>query len=154
MSYRHRSNKVLDHMQHLHTREMKEFMDEQAASKDGATRDLSEAFAEAAQPPKKRTTRQLTPDIKKRVNRLLAQWVARHFRPMKTVEDPGFIEFVRFVTFDLGNVEVNLPKRKQLWVEIVALARDLRERVRKVIEDGWDFYSITSDIWTARNARS
>lgn len=154
ISYRHNSNKALDHMERYHTREMKAFLEEQAAVKDGATRGLSEAVAEAAQPPKKRPARTLSPEEQKRVNKLFTQWITRHFRPMRMVENAGFIEFVRYITVDLGNVHVNLPKRKQLWPEIVFLARDLRGRISSVINEGYDFYSITSDIWPARNARS
>jgi len=73
---------------------------------------------------------------------------------MLMVQDTGFVEFVRYIAVDLGNVQVNLPKRTQLRSEIEGFARDLRTKISRLICKGCRFYSITSDIWTARNARS
>jgi hypothetical protein len=154
IAFQSTSNKVLAHMERYHRTEMKEFLAEASKNNDGASRDLTEAFADAAAPPRKRVARQLTSEEQKRVNRLLAQWIARHFRPMLMIEDDGFVAFVRFITEDLGNVHVKLPKRTQLRKEIESLARDLRSQICALISEGCLFFSITSDIWTARNARS
>jgi hypothetical protein len=47
-----------------------------------------------------------------------------------------------------------LPMRTRLRLEVVALATDLRSRVKSEIQRDFGYYSITSDIWTARNTRS
>lgn len=154
IAFQSTSNKVLAHMERCHRPEMESFLAEASKNNDGASRDLTKVFADAAAPPRKRVARHLTPEEQSRVNRLLAQWVARHFRPMLMVEDDGFIEFVRFITEDLGMVHVKLPKRTRLRKEIEFLARDLRSQISTLICSGCEFYSITSDIWTARNARS
>ncbi|KAF1783100.1 hypothetical protein GQ600_26439 [Phytophthora cactorum] len=69
------------------------------------------------------------------------------FRPLVIVEDEGFIAFVCFITQDLG-------RRTQLRHEVVILAANLRRQIKEDILQGCTYFSITSDIWTVRNARS
>jgi len=88
------------------------------------------------------------------VNELLAEWIARHFRPMLIVEDAGFVEVIRFIAEDLGGVTLSIPKRAKIRHEIVLLAQSYRLRIRKEIKDGCLYYSITCDIWTSRNSKS
>ncbi|KUF64927.1 hypothetical protein AM587_10017736 [Phytophthora nicotianae] len=44
--------------------------------------------------------------------------------------------------------------RTQLRSDIVSLAEDMRRKVKETIAEDCKYYSFTSDIWTARNARS
>jgi hypothetical protein len=154
VAYSQTSSKVRYHMQRYHAHDMLEFFARKVALEQSTTRNLSDAFAEVAEPEKKRVPRQITAEEQKHVNKLLALWISRHFRPIRIVEDTGFIEFVRYITVALGNVVVNVPRRTKMREEVVSLARTLRERVKKAIESDCGFYSVTSDIWTARNTRS
>ncbi|POM74462.1 Zinc finger BED domain containing hypothetical protein 1-like [Phytophthora palmivora] len=69
---------------------------------------------------------------------------------MVVVEDDGFIEFVRYITEDIGHVKLELPKRTHMRHEIVRFAEKLKRASSFVAL----YYSISTDIWTARNARS
>ncbi|EGZ27585.1 hypothetical protein PHYSODRAFT_472448 [Phytophthora sojae] len=40
--------------------------------------------------------------------------VLRHFRPLVIVEYAGFVEFVFFITQELGRVEIALPNRQKI----------------------------------------
>jgi hypothetical protein len=68
IAFRPTSNKALAHMVRHHETDMQEFLVAKTAIKDGATRDLSIAFAEAAGPQKKRVARRLTAEEQKHVN--------------------------------------------------------------------------------------
>ncbi|GMF40982.1 unnamed protein product [Phytophthora fragariaefolia] len=70
------------------------------------------------------------------------------------IEDQGFIDFVLYITRVLGHVNVPLPKRTQLRGCIIALAAELREHVKKEINTGCEYFSVTADIWTGRNGHS
>jgi hypothetical protein len=155
-------NKVTEHLERYHEDELKKFIAQQKLRSHGRAgndttlveRSLEWAFDDVADQSTKRKARELTTEEKKRLNRLLAMWIARHFRPMLIVEDAGFIAFVRYISIELGHVNVVLPMRTRLRLEVVALATDLRSRVKSEIQRDFGYYSITSDIWTARNTRS
>ncbi|KAF1315008.1 hypothetical protein FI667_g16292, partial [Globisporangium splendens] len=70
------------------------------------------------------------------------------------VEDDDFVECIQYITEDFGQVKVKIPKRTQLRKEIVNIAVDLRQHLRDAIRKGCDYYSMTSDIWTARSVHS
>ncbi|KAI9994876.1 hypothetical protein PInf_011714 [Phytophthora infestans] len=93
-------------------------------------RNLVNTFAVVTDRGKKRPLREITAEEQRRVNELLAEWAARHFRPMMIVEDAGFAEFVRFTTEELGSVKVILSKRGKLRLEIIKLAQEYRRRVK------------------------
>lgn len=155
-------HKVLDHMETYHRRELLGYMEEQKQlayfQRTGKSMPLKHRldgdFDEAAPEARGRPIRSITPEQQQHVNRLLAKWIARHFRAMLMVEDAGFVEFVRYITVELGRVQVALPKRTQLRKDIIAYAAGIREQVKQAIGRGCKFFSITSDIWTARNTRS
>ncbi|KAE9285368.1 hypothetical protein PF008_g26933 [Phytophthora fragariae] len=98
--------------------------------------------------------RTITPKEQQQVNKLLARWVARHFRPMIIVEDEAFKEFVFYITHELGRVSMVLPNRSQLRNDIVALAVYYRKLVKEAILRFCVFYSLTSDIWTGGDGHS
>ncbi|EEY68397.1 uncharacterized protein PITG_04853 [Phytophthora infestans T30-4] len=62
---------------------------EQLRRGEGAptVRNLANTFAEVTDRGKKRPLREITAEEQRRVNELLAEWAARHFRPMMIVED-------------------------------------------------------------------
>ncbi|KAF1316110.1 hypothetical protein FI667_g15657, partial [Globisporangium splendens] len=70
------------------------------------------------------------------------------------VVDDGFVEYIQYITEDFGQVKVKIPKRTQLRKEIVNIAADLRQHLKDAIRKGCDYYSMTSDIWTARSVHS
>ncbi|KAJ8562035.1 hypothetical protein ON010_g7641 [Phytophthora cinnamomi] len=149
---------VKQHMEVYHPDDIKSFMTARQRWQDERqtteiVRNLNQTFAEAADSS---TTplRPITGDQQKRFNRLVAKWPAYHFRPMVIVEDEGFVDFVRIITEDLGRMKVKVPKRTQLRHEIVVLAADFLRRVQDDIRRCYLYFSITTDIWTARNTRS
>ncbi|KAG3129149.1 hypothetical protein PI126_g21091 [Phytophthora idaei] len=55
-------------------------------------RRLDDVFTDAADAEKKTPIRTTIIKEQRKVNTLLAKWIARHFRPMIIVEDKGFVE--------------------------------------------------------------
>eukprot|EP00644_Phytophthora_capsici_P002978 jgi/Phyca11/102729/e_gw1.7.1037.1 len=98
--------------------------------------------------------RTISAEQQKRVNLLLAEWIARHFRPIKIVEDAGFIVFIRYITEDICRIKISLPERTKIAQQIVALAVEYRKLVRQAIAKGCCYFSMTCDIWTSRNTKS
>ncbi|KAF4134210.1 hypothetical protein GN958_ATG16591 [Phytophthora infestans] len=144
------NQKVLPHMTKYHEAEMTEYEEqERQAQHARLARTLTSAFDEAGE-----NHRTITSEQQEHVNMLLARWIAAHFRPLILIEDEGFLEFVAYVTLNLGNVILSVPKRTQLRGYIVIFAGDLRAEVRGDITKSCLYFSMTSDIWTARNARS
>ncbi|GMF46680.1 unnamed protein product [Phytophthora fragariaefolia] len=138
------NHKATEHMTKYHSRELAEYG---AAKK--LQRRLKDDFAEVAV-----ELRTITAEEQKEFNRLLAKWIASHFRPLVLVADKGFIEFIAFITETLTRVKVKIPKRHQLRGCVVEFAAELRIKVRDDIKQFCVYFSITSDIWSARNARS
>ncbi|KAF4038611.1 hypothetical protein GN244_ATG09303 [Phytophthora infestans] len=128
-------------METFHSRALAEF--------DQVERRLGNDFAEAAD-----SLRKLTSDEQKKLNRLLAKRIASHFWPFIIVEDKGFIELVDVIIETLCRVKVTIPKRSQLRGGIVSFAAELLFNVREDIQQFCEYYSIISDIWTARNGRA
>ncbi|KAE9032769.1 hypothetical protein PR001_g10457 [Phytophthora rubi] len=98
--------------------------------------------------------REISAEQQKEMYVLLARWIAAHFRPLLLIEDKGFIAFIKFITETICGINMHLPGRTRLRADIVILAGDLRIQVKSVISRSCTYYSITSDIWTTRNARS
>ncbi|KAG6942316.1 hypothetical protein JG688_00018196 [Phytophthora aleatoria] len=70
---------------------------------------------------------------------------------MMIVDDKGFIVLIRYI---ICGIQVSLPERAKMREENIALAVEYRRRVRSVVETGCWYFWITSDIWTAGNAKS
>ncbi|KAJ8552315.1 hypothetical protein ON010_g10231 [Phytophthora cinnamomi] len=117
-------------------------------------RNLASAFGSAAEASEKKKLRTITVEQQSRLNELVAEWIARHFRPMVIVEDEGFITFIRYITENVCGIQVDLPYRGKVRHEILCLAVAYRRRARDAIEAGCSFFSMTFDIWTSRNAKS
>ncbi|KAE9071288.1 hypothetical protein PF005_g29757 [Phytophthora fragariae] len=98
--------------------------------------------------------REISAEQQKKVYILLARWIAAHFQPLLLIEDKGFIAFIKFITETICGIKLHLPGRTRLRADIVILAGDLRIQVKADISRSCTYYSITSDIWTARNAHS
>jgi hypothetical protein len=155
---------VLKHMQQFHSLELLEGEKERilATERKRASRsvplkrrlDGAVDVSSSEKASQKQSLRVISPEQQQHVNRLLARWVSRHFRPLVMVEDDGFIEFVRYITVELGQVRIDLPRRTQLRRDIIVYANSVRELVKQAIQRDCKFYSITSDIWTSRNSRS
>ncbi|POM59947.1 hypothetical protein PHPALM_31250, partial [Phytophthora palmivora] len=62
------------------------------------------------------------------MNKLLATWIECHIRPMAVVEDDGFVEFVRYITEDLGHMKSVLSKRTDLIIQLLLIFGLLRTR--------------------------
>ncbi|KAK1941533.1 putative AC transposase [Phytophthora citrophthora] len=97
--------------------------------------------------------RPVTQEQQKHVNQLLAKWLACSFRPMDIVDDEGFLEFVQFVSEDLGRVKLDIPTSTQLSSELSDLGAELRSRVQQDIVQGCKYFSLTIATWTGRNDR-
>ncbi|KAF4033991.1 hypothetical protein GN244_ATG14067 [Phytophthora infestans] len=136
------AHQVLLHMQKFHAAQLKR-------SSSAGGRNLNDDFEQAAT-----GLRDITDEEQENVNKLLARWVAMHFRPIIITEDDDFLQFVRYITEDLGHVNVPIPKRFQLRRAIVTFASELREFVKREIAKSCEYFSMTADIWTARNGRS
>ncbi|KAJ8571857.1 hypothetical protein ON010_g4976 [Phytophthora cinnamomi] len=144
--------KVVPHMETYHLVELQAYarQAEQSTRGEGRSRNL----VGGANDERKKKLRKITQQQQVHLNKLLAAWIARHFRPMIIVEDEGFIAVIRYITEDISGIEVTLPERTKISQEIVALAVDYRRRVRLAMKVGCLYFPITSDIWTARNYKS
>ncbi|POM76300.1 Hypothetical protein PHPALM_6474 [Phytophthora palmivora] len=67
------------------------------------------------------------------------------------VEDVGFVNFVKFITEELGRIKVHITKRAQVCSDIVDLAQCLRLKVKESIGRSCLYFSMTR---IARNAAS
>ncbi|KAE8891496.1 hypothetical protein PF010_g5015 [Phytophthora fragariae] len=145
-------SKVAPHMETYHPVELNAHAQqaEQAARGNGRSR----SSGRGADDERKKKLRKITPQQQVHLNKLLAAWIAHHFRPMIIVEDEGFIAVIRYITEDISGVQVSLPERTKISQEIVALAVEYRKRVKLAMKVGCLYFSITCDIWTARNSKS
>lgn len=87
-------------------------------------------------------------------NGWLAKWVAQSMRPLSIVEDPGPLEFIRFITEALGSIILEVPGATQLRPDISCIAADLRASLKTRIWVICLYYCVTTDIWTSRRAQS
>ncbi|RLN96681.1 hypothetical protein BBJ28_00026154 [Nothophytophthora sp. Chile5] len=85
---------------------------------------------------------------------LLAKWVASSLRPASIVEDPGFLNYVKFV--NSVSKEVRIPSRQTVTTRIRSNAAELRASLslRLAAKSECDYFSASSDIWTSMTAES
>lgn len=159
MDFRVGRSYAKEHMEQYRSQSLAAFIFDKARGKaryhvSAGSHNQKRSRAQCAESGKKILIRPITKDQQKHVHRLLAKWIACHFRPFVIVEDEGFIAFAYYITHDLGRVRLDFPKRIHIRHEIVILAADLRTRIQDDIATGCTYFSLTSDMWTARNARS
>ncbi|KAE9279727.1 hypothetical protein PR003_g28152 [Phytophthora rubi] len=155
MTFRVGKSRVPQHVETYHPVELQRYVAEvERSGGEPVTRNLEDAFSSAADEDHPKQLRTITSEQQRRVNELLAEWISRHFRPLVIVEDEGFVRVIRYITEDICGIKLSLPERTKIRQEIVRLAVIYRRRVHNAIEIGCLFYSLTSDIWTARNAIS
>ncbi|MCP4255830.1 MAG: hypothetical protein GY775_21005, partial [Candidatus Scalindua sp.] len=83
-----------------------------------------------------------------KVKDLCVNWTAKHYRPIQTVEDKGFIELVEFVNHLQNAVE--LPHRTSVTEHIRKKAAKGRIELKQCIKSEALFYCTTTDIWSSR----
>ncbi|OWZ02148.1 Zinc finger BED domain-containing hypothetical protein [Phytophthora megakarya] len=162
MKFRVGKHKTVEHMKEKHSTELEMYRQQRnliltaggGLQMQRTARRLDSELAYVDNSEKTVPIRSVTPKEQHQINVLLARWIARHFRPMITVEDEGFMEFVSYITQELGRVKLVLPNRAKLRSDIVALAVHYRKRVQADIQRFCLYYSLTSDIWTGRDGRS
>jgi hypothetical protein len=103
--------------------------------------------------PSTRARRDLSESEKGQVKKALAKWIARRMRPMSIVEDAELQELCDLFG-DFGGFNVDLPGRTQIRQAIVEDASALRAALREELASHTGYYSLTTDIWTDRSARS
>ncbi|KAF1323877.1 hypothetical protein FI667_g6579, partial [Globisporangium splendens] len=148
------NHKVAEHMKAFHAQELKAFYDrriDHADSKKPVNRWLTKEFDQCVDQHGER--RDITDEQQKRVNRLVAIWIAKWLRPLSIVEDDELRHIIDYIG-ELGRINVKLPTRTPTRNEIVTFANELRTDIKAVIQSECKFYSITSDIWTDRSLRS
>ncbi|RLN74412.1 hypothetical protein BBJ28_00008714 [Nothophytophthora sp. Chile5] len=96
----------------------------------------------------------VTPQQQSHVNELLVLWVAGSLRPLCTVSDKGFSALIRYLTSDLGAIKVKLPSQSQVRADIAQQAAELRASLKNKFMKECGYYSVTTEIWTSRTARS
>lgn len=146
VKFRVGQSKLPQHMEIYHSEELKVY--------NTKAEQRNQSTGQAPLHNGKRQLRTISAEQQKRVNLLLAEWIARHFRPMKIVEDAGFVVFIRYITEDICGIKIRLPERTKIAQQIVALAVEYRKRVRHAIVKGCWYFSMTCDIWTSRNTKS
>ncbi|OWZ07605.1 Zinc finger BED domain-containing hypothetical protein [Phytophthora megakarya] len=162
MKFRVGKHKTVEHMKEKHSTELEMYRQQRnliltaggGLQMQRTARRLDSELANVADPETTVPIRSVTPKEQHQVIVLLARCIARHFRPMVTVEDEGFMEFVSYITQELGRVKLVLPNRAKLRSDIVVLAVHYRKRVQADIQRFCLYYSLTSDIWTGRDGRS
>ncbi|KAG3104256.1 hypothetical protein PI125_g13617 [Phytophthora idaei] len=98
-----------EHMEQYHPNDLESFIQNKEHGRDtqqgnAASRSRKRYRAQLDDSGKVIPIRAIANEQQKHVNRLLAKWVACHFRPLVIVKDEGFIAFVCFITQDLGRV--------------------------------------------------
>jgi hypothetical protein len=130
VTFRIGKHKMVEHMHGKHADELEMYRDRHnlvvtaggAVQTQRVVRRLDSELMGAACQDSRGPLRTITPNEQQKVNKLLARWVARHFRPMIIVKDGAYKDFVFYITRELGRVSMVLPNRSQLRSEIVALA--------------------------------
>ncbi|KAF4033311.1 hypothetical protein GN244_ATG14645 [Phytophthora infestans] len=73
-----------------------------------AKRQLQNAFDESPDLTKRRHVA-VTKNPQRYTFSLLAIWVAQNMIPLSIIEDPGLLEFIRYITYDLGGITIDMP---------------------------------------------
>ncbi|KAG1704345.1 hypothetical protein DVH05_006353 [Phytophthora capsici] len=93
VKFRVGQSKLPLHMEMYHSEELKAY-NTKAEQRNQSTGQVAfHGFSTG----KRQMLRTISAEQQKRVNLLLAEWIARHFRPIKIVEDAGFIVFIRYI---------------------------------------------------------
>ncbi|RLN91268.1 hypothetical protein BBJ28_00022466 [Nothophytophthora sp. Chile5] len=96
----------------------------------------------------------VSPQQQSHVIELLALWIAGSLRPLSTVGEKGLSALIRYLTSDLGGIEMKLPSRTQVRADITQQPAELRASLKSKLVKECGYYSVTTDIWTNRTARS
>ncbi|XP_071786524.1 E3 SUMO-protein ligase ZBED1-like [Asterias amurensis] len=83
----------------------------------------------------------------KELTKAVAYHIARDMKPIYTVEEPGFIRMLQ--KFDPRYV---VPSRKTISTSVIPkMYEDLRTNTIAPFVETSEFFSLTTDLWTARN---
>jgi hypothetical protein len=80
--------------------------------------------------------RRMSDSEKQQFKTHLAWWLAENLRPFNLVHDRGFCRLLRFVSANLGNVQLVVPSRGTVVKEVRRLAKRLRETLKITIARG------------------
>ncbi|OWZ10770.1 hypothetical protein PHMEG_00016320 [Phytophthora megakarya] len=132
IAFKTAQHRVAQYMERYHVRDLNAYACEEG--EQSVQRNLSKELIEVS------GLREIGADVQHHLIRLLARWVAEHFRPLVIVEDNGFVEFISFITETLCGIRVGIPKRTQLRSCIISVADDLRLFVRADIERSCEYF--------------
>jgi hypothetical protein len=144
------NNDVGKHMQMFHKDLLKKYDEDARVEKE---RHELRTSADGSKRLKK-STRPISQEDQQYGNYLLAKWIAESMRPLSVVEDPGFLQYVEFITGVVGGIDVAVPGRTALREIIGDIAKEKRASLAAELNRGCKFYSLTTDLWTDRSLRS
>jgi hypothetical protein len=133
---------------------LKAKQDQAEAKARSAKRQLEDAYDQIPEAASRKVTG-ISKDQQSYANVLLAKWVAQSMRPLSIVEDPGLLEFIRYITEVLGGIIVDIPGATQLRADTSRIAAELRASLKARVQFSCMYYCITTDIlWTSRRGQS
>ncbi|MHA7927796.1 MAG: hypothetical protein ACX936_21570, partial [Marinobacter sp.] len=99
-----------------------------------------------------RTLKVASPMDQKTGELLLVQWIGQSLRPFTIVEDQGFVAFSKF----LCNLttEFKLPSRQTVRNHLVQYGKLVHEKMKELIQEKVQDFSMTTDIWSSRTMQS
>ncbi|RLN91127.1 hypothetical protein BBJ28_00023770 [Nothophytophthora sp. Chile5] len=150
--FRKGQNGVKKHMVKFHMKHLATYAKDKAKKREAEVT-LTNSYSQS-DPQSESKGVAVSPQQQSHVNELLALWIAGSLRPLSTVSDKGFSALIRYLTSDLGGVEVRLPSRTQVRADIAQQAAELRASLKNKLAKECGYYSVTTDIWTSRTARS
>jgi hypothetical protein len=148
IKYRPGGNAVVEHMKHKHHGLLKSYVEPSASRKAKNKRRKS-----SDGPSRRKQRRELTGEEKKQVNKALAKWIARRMRPVSIVEDKE-LQVLCDLFGKFGGFNIELPSRTKMREHILEEAEELRLELKKQLADHSGYYTLTTDVWTDRAARS
>lgn len=141
---------VRQHMERWHSDAMDSFKKNKGSHESRAI----EVGNAAACSSSETQTRTVTEQQQLRANKLLVIWVATSMRPLSIVDDQAFRTYVRYIARDLGGIDLKLPGRTQVTLDVRSLAEEMRAMLKRELAEGCQHYCCTTDIWTDRAQRS
>ncbi|OWZ16212.1 LOW QUALITY PROTEIN: hypothetical protein PHMEG_00010025 [Phytophthora megakarya] len=73
--------------------------------------------------------------------------------PLVIVDNPGLLEFSKFITEVLGGIIMHVPGAAKICGDISRITAELRASLKALIQISCHYYCITTDIRTSRRAQ-
>ncbi|KAF1328886.1 Long chain acyl-coa synthetase 7, partial [Globisporangium splendens] len=86
---------------------------------------------------------------------LLVKWICRNMRPLSIVQEPGFADFVEYISGDSGHAGVgySLPSLEALQHQLESMAENARFEVKQRVkkEGSTTHFALSVDVWRTQS---